>query len=54
MTDELNHLTLVVVETAHIQSYIFNGNRLKENVGASYLVAAATGEWALACSYEAG
>jgi len=38
---------LVVVETAHIQSYIFASNRLKENVGASYLVAAATGEWAL-------
>ncbi len=53
LTDELNHLTLVVVETAHIQSYIFNSNRLRENVGASYLVAAATGEWALACAYEA-
>ncbi len=38
---------LVAVETAGIQSYIFASNRLKENVGASYLVAAATGEWAL-------
>lgn len=53
LTDELNHLTLVVVETAHIQLYIFNSNRLKENVGASYLVAAATGEWALECAYKA-
>jgi len=38
---------LVAVETAHIQPYIFASNRLKENVGASYLVAAATGLWAL-------
>ncbi|RMG75661.1 MAG: hypothetical protein D6711_06065, partial [Chloroflexi bacterium] len=38
---------LVAVETAHIQSYIFASNRLRENVGASYLVAAATGKWAL-------
>lgn len=37
---------LVAVETAGIQSYIFASNRLKENVGASYLVAAATGDWA--------
>jgi hypothetical protein len=36
---------LVAVETAHIQSYIFASNRLRENVGASYLVTAATGEW---------
>lgn len=38
--------TLVVVETASIQSYIFNSNRLKENVGGSYLVAMATEAWA--------
>lgn len=38
---------LVAVETAHIQSYIFASNRLRENVGASYLVAVATGDWAL-------
>lgn len=43
---------LVAVETAHIQSYIFASNRLRENVGASYLVAAATGEWALATVME--
>lgn len=45
MTDR--RLVLVVAETSHIQSYIFASNRLKENVGASYLVAAATGRWAL-------
>lgn len=38
---------LVAVETAQIQSYIFASNRLRENVGASYLVAVATGKWAL-------
>jgi hypothetical protein len=48
----LEDYTLVAVETAHIQSYIFASNRLKENVGASYLVAAATGEWAYECVEE--
>ena len=38
---------LVVVDTTQIQSYIFDSNRLSENVGASYLVDAATGDWAL-------
>lgn len=37
--------TLLIIETAQIQNYIFNSNRLKENVGASYLVAAATEKW---------
>jgi hypothetical protein len=45
LTNQLDHLILVVLETAHIQSYIFNSNRLKENVGASYLVVAATEDW---------
>lgn len=40
---------LVVADTAHIQPYIFGSNRLRENVGASYLVSCATKEWA----YEA-
>ncbi|MCL5999072.1 MAG: hypothetical protein M1546_23875 [Chloroflexi bacterium] len=40
-------MKLVIVDTAQIQPYIFGSNRLRENVGASYLVAAATGEWAL-------
>ncbi|MEO1290866.1 MAG: hypothetical protein AAFV93_24265, partial [Chloroflexota bacterium] len=38
--------TLVVAEVAHVQSYIFGSNHLKENVGASYLVALATEQWA--------
>lgn len=42
---EAKRLNLVVLETAHIQQYIFNSNRLKDNIGASYLVAAATEAW---------
>src|SRR5581483_5544312 len=38
---------LVVVDTTQIQPYIFGSNRLRENVGASYLVDAATRDWAL-------
>src|SRR5579884_3604366 len=37
---------LVVVDTMQIQPYIFGSNRLRENVGAFYLVGAATGDWA--------
>ncbi len=37
---------VVIVDTTQIQPYIFGSNRLKENIGASYLVAQATGEWA--------
>lgn len=36
---------LVMVDTAQIQPYVFGSNRLRENVGASYLVAQATDEW---------
>lgn len=37
---------LVVVDTMQIQPYIFGSNRLRENVGASYLVDVATRDWA--------
>ncbi len=37
--------TVLAVDTAQIQPYIFGSNRLRENIGASYLVAAATGQW---------
>ncbi|MBK8024612.1 MAG: hypothetical protein IPK19_25100 [Chloroflexi bacterium] len=40
-------VTLVAAEVAHIQDYIFSSNRLKENIGASFLVGAATEAWAL-------
>jgi hypothetical protein len=38
---------LVAADTSGIQSYIFGSNRLRENIGASYLVKQATGLWAL-------
>jgi len=37
---------LIVVDTMRIQPYIFGSNRLRENLGASYLVAQATEDWA--------
>jgi hypothetical protein len=40
-------LTLLILGTASIQSYIFGSNRLKENIGASYLVKQVTEEWAV-------
>lgn len=40
---------VVIVDTTQIQPYIFGSNRLKENIGASYLVAQATGGWAESC-----
>jgi len=43
---------LVALETAHIQPYIFETNKLREQVGASYLVAVATQEWAFECLYD--
>lgn len=40
-------MELVIVDTAQIQPYIFRSNRLRENLGASYLVAQATLAWGL-------
>ncbi len=36
---------VTVVEAVKIQSYVFGSNRLRENIGASYLVWAATERW---------
>ncbi len=41
-------MQLVIVDSTQIQKYIFNSNRLRENIGASHLVACATRDWALA------
>jgi hypothetical protein len=38
--------TLTVLDTTGIQPYIFGSNRLRENIGASYLVSQATDDWA--------
>lgn len=40
---------LVIIDTTHIQDYVFGSNRLRENLGASYLVSQATREWVAAC-----
>ncbi|KST66164.1 Cas10/Cmr2 second palm domain-containing protein [Mastigocoleus testarum] len=37
--------TVIFIDTTGIQNYIFSSNRLRENIGASYLVSAATGKW---------
>jgi hypothetical protein len=37
---------LLIVDTSQIQPYVFGSNRLRENIGASHLVASATDGWA--------
>lgn len=41
----MNQYIATVIDTTGIQPYIFGSNRLRENIGASYLVAQATDEW---------
>lgn len=41
----MSEYTATVIDTTGIQPYIFGSNRLRENIGASYLVDAATKEW---------
>jgi len=38
-------VVLAMIDTAGIQGYIFGSNRLRENIGASYLVEQATRDW---------
>ena len=38
-------LVVTILDTTGIQPYIFGSNRLRENVGASYLVSQATDKW---------
>ncbi|MEG4589462.1 hypothetical protein QUA54_30225 [Microcoleus sp. MOSTC5] len=42
----MKNFTLTVLDTTGIQPYIFGSNRLRENIGASYLVSQATDGWA--------
>lgn len=42
----MSKLTVTVLDTTGIQDYVFGSNRLRENIGASYLVSQATREWA--------
>lgn len=48
-----NKLYLLAVDTIGIQKYIFSSNRLRENIGASHLVASVTGQWAFDAVREA-
>ena len=41
----MSNYVVTVLDTKDIQPYIFNSNRLRENIGASYLVEQATGDW---------
>ncbi len=42
----MRNYVVTVLDTTGIQSYIFGSNRLRENIGGSYLVDQATDEWA--------
>lgn len=46
-------MELLITDTVGIQGYVFGSNRLRENVGGSYLVAQAAGEWALEAMHAA-
>jgi hypothetical protein len=41
----MSEYILTIIDTTGIQPYIFNSNRLRENIGASYLVSQATNQW---------
>lgn len=41
----MSKFIVTVIDTTGIQSYVFGSNRLRENVGASYLLAQATDDW---------
>ncbi len=41
----MSELTVTVLDTTGIQGYIFNSNRLRENIGASQLVSEVTKDW---------
>jgi hypothetical protein len=40
----MSNYVVTIIDTTGIQSYIFNSNRLRENIGASYLISQATGD----------
>ncbi|MBD2454067.1 hypothetical protein H6G80_08235 [Nostoc sp. FACHB-87] len=41
----MTQFTVTVIDTTGKQNYIFNTNRLRENIGASFLLSQATKEW---------
>ncbi|MBD2206442.1 hypothetical protein H6G33_25265 [Calothrix sp. FACHB-1219] len=48
----MNNLVATVIDTTGIQKYIFASNRLRENIGGSYLVQVATNKWVKECLRE--
>ena len=42
---KIDEAVLTIIDTAGIQNYIFGSNRLRENIGASFLVEQATRDW---------
>lgn len=47
-------VVLTMIDTARIQDYVFASNRLRENIGASYLVEQATRDWVYDALKELG
>ncbi|MGM3309666.1 Cas10/Cmr2 second palm domain-containing protein [Anabaena sp. WFMT] len=41
----MTKFTVTVIDTSGIQNYVFNSNRLRENIGASHLVSEVTLDW---------
>lgn len=50
----MRNYVVTVLDTTGIQPYIFGSNRLRENIGGSYLVDQATDEWAKDALQELG
>ncbi len=46
-------MNIVIVDTTGIQPYIFGSHRLRENIGASWLVSQATSDWAFTALRQA-
>ena len=44
-TEKMREYTATIIDTTGIQPYIFGSNRLRENIGASFLIAEATKQW---------
>ncbi|MGH9768341.1 MAG: Cas10/Cmr2 second palm domain-containing protein, partial [Blastocatellia bacterium] len=42
---KIDEAVLTIIDTAGVQDYIFGSNRLRENIGASFLVEQATRDW---------
>ncbi len=50
----MSEQVLVIIESSGIQDYVFGSNRLRENIGASYLVKAIIEDWIVPDDYAQG